>query len=66
MVPITRGTLDSTLPNKSTRGDNIFKGQNVITGVCSCELPWYTGRLRTAVIYEYDGTSAVLLTAVWS
>ena len=32
MVSITRGTLDSTHPNKSTPGDNIFKGQKLVPG----------------------------------
>ena len=34
MMLMTRGTLDSTPPYKSTSGDNILKGQKIITGVC--------------------------------
>ena len=41
MVLITGGTLDTTHPYKSTPGDDIFKCQKVITGVCFH--PCYTG-----------------------
>ena len=34
MVLITGGTLDTAPPYKSTPGDDIFKGQRVIAGVC--------------------------------
>ena len=34
MVLITGGTLDTTHPYKSTPGDDIFKVQKVVTGVC--------------------------------
>ena len=34
MVLITGGTLDTIPFYKSTPGDDIFKGQKVITGVC--------------------------------
>ena len=34
MALIIGGTLDTTPPYKSTPGDDIFKGQRVITGVC--------------------------------
>ena len=47
MVLIIRDTLDSTPPptHNSTPGDNIFKGQIVITGGV-CFLPCYTVNLR--------------------
>ena len=44
MVAITGDTLDTTPPYNSTPGDNVFKRQIVITGVCflaCCTVPAY-------------------------
>ena len=48
IVLITGGTLDTTHPYRSTPGDDIFKGQKFITGVCFHPCYTVVGQLTTS------------------
>ena len=59
MVLITGGTLDTTPPYQSTPGDDIFKGQQAITGVCFHPCTVYKWCVFFPIIECYKGSAWV-------